>query len=117
MFALSITLNLNVPDSPLDTELNPKTLTTLLQKPSSRDAIDDPSKIEPKGWQIRGVAPGDTLPKAGYIGTPNGWLHLKTDANDLGSGYIYSDHGMAAVDNYGLPSEAVTLSYDDPSSS
>tara|TARA_B110001452_G_scaffold266916_1_gene275044 strand:- start:96 stop:6785 length:6690 start_codon:yes stop_codon:yes gene_type:complete len=112
---LSITLNLNVPDTPLDTELNPKTLTTLLQKPSSRDAIDDPSKIEPKGWQIRGVAPGDTLPNSGYIGTPNGWLHLKTDANDLGSGYIYSDSGMDGVDNYGLPSEAVTLSDHDPS--
>lgn len=114
---LSITLNLNVPDSPLDTELNPKTLTTMLQKPSSRDAINDSSKTEPIGWQIRGIGHGDTLPKAGYIGTPNGWLHLKTDANDLGSGYMYSDTGMDGVDNYGLPIEAVSLSDNDPSSS
>ena len=32
---LSITLNLDTPDTPLDGDLNPKTITTMLQKPSS----------------------------------------------------------------------------------
>jgi hypothetical protein len=106
---LSITLNLDTPDTPLDSDLNPKTITTMLQKPSPRDAINDPSKLEPIGWYKRGIKNGDTLPEAGYIGIPNGWLHLKTDANDLSSGFRYVGTGMDAVDSYGLPIDAIEL--------
>ena len=106
---LSITLNLDTPDTPLDGDLNPKTITTMLQKPSSRDAINDPSKLEPIGWYKRGIKKGDTRPEAGYIGIPNGWLHLKTDANDLSSGFRYAGTGMDAVDSYGLPNDAIEL--------
>jgi len=106
---LSISLEFNTPDTPLDTELNPRTITTLLQKPSSREALKDSSMLEKKGWYKRGVEKGDSRPKSDYIGFPNGWKHLKTDANDLGSGFRFGDGGMDAIDNYGLPSEAVNL--------
>ena len=106
---LSISLEFNVPDTPLDKELNPRTITTLLQKPSSREALKDSSMLEKKGWYKRGVKKGESRPKPEYIGFPNGWRHLKTDANDLGSGFRFGDGGMDAIDNYGLPSEAVNL--------
>ena len=106
---LSITVEFNTPDTPLDTELNPRTITTLLQKPSSREALKDSSLLEKKGWYKRGIKKGETRPKSDYIGFPNGWKHLKTDANDLGSGFRFGDGGMDAIDNYGLPSEAVNL--------
>ncbi len=106
---LCLTVKFNKPDTPLDSDLSPKTITTLLQKPSSRDALTDSSKREKKGWYIRGVSKGDTHPKPTYIGFPNGWKHLFTDVNDLGSGYRFGDGGMDAVDNYGLPTEAVSL--------
>ena len=106
---LSIKLDFDTPDTPLDADLSPQTITTLLQKPSSRDALKDPSKLEKKGWYKRGVAKGDTHPNPTPIGFPNGWLHLKTDANDLGSGFRSGDGGLDAVDSYGLPADAVNL--------
>ena len=106
---LSISLEFDTPDTPLDTELNPRTITTMLQKPSPRDALTDSSKREKKGWYKRGIEKGDSHPKSEYIGFPNGWKHLKTDVNDLGSGFRFGDGGMDAIDNYGLPSEAINL--------
>ena len=106
---LSIKLDFDTPDTPLDADLSPQTITTLLQKPSSRDALKDPSKLEKKGWYKRGVAKGDTHPNPTPIGFPNGWLHLKTDANDLGSGFRSGDGGLDAVDSYGLPADAIDL--------
>ena len=106
---LSIKLDFDTPDTPLDADLSPKTITTLLQKPSSRDALKDPSKLEKKGWYKRGIAKGDTHPKPTPIGFPNGWLHLKTDANDLGSGFRSGDGGLDAADSYGLPADAIDL--------
>lgn len=106
---ICLTVDFDTPDTPLDHDLSPKTITTLLQKPSPRDALKDPSKIEKKGWYKRGVAKGDTHPIATSIGFPNGWLHLKTDANDLGSGFRSGDGGLDAVDSYGLPADAIDL--------
>ena len=106
---ICLTVDFNTSDTPLDSDLSPKTVTTLLQKPSPRDALKDPSKLEKKGWYKRGVAKGDTRPIATPIGFPNGWLHLKTDANDLGSGFRNGDGGLDAVDSYGLPTDAINL--------
>lgn len=106
---ICLTVDFDTPDTPLDSDLSPKTITTLLQKPSPRDALKDSSKIEKKGWYKRGVAKGDTHPIATPIGFPNGWLHLKTDANDLGSGFRTGDGGMDAIDSYGLPTDAINL--------
>lgn len=69
---VSIVVELDTPDSQLDPG-PPKTLTTLLRRPSTKEAITSWELTEPLMYRTRGTSKGAKKPEGVQIGYPNGW--------------------------------------------
>lgn len=69
---LSVVIELDTPEAQLDPG-PPKTLTTLLRRPSTKESITDWDLTEPLLHRIRGVEKGSKKPEGVQIGYPNGW--------------------------------------------
>jgi len=69
---VSIVVELDTPDSQLDPG-PPKTLTTLLRRPSAKEAITSWELTEPLMYRTRGTSKGAKKPEGVQIGYPNGW--------------------------------------------
>ena len=69
---LSVVIELDTPEAQLDSG-PPKTLTTLLRRPSTKESITDWDLTEPLLHRIRGVEKGSKKPEGVQIGYPNGW--------------------------------------------
>ena len=69
---VSIIIELDTPGAQLDPG-PPKTLTTLLRRPSAKEAITSWDLTEPLMYRTRGTKKGAKKPEGVQIGYPNGW--------------------------------------------
>ena len=90
---LALNVDFNVPDSPLIDETYPRTITTLLQKPSDPNH-EFLNNTQPVGYALRGIKEGDIEPKSSTIGYQQGFKRdesISYDSNGIPA--AYSENG------------------------
>lgn len=97
---IALTIDLNTPTVPLDSDSIPKTLTTLLQKPSPPDHAVT-GNIQPIGYAIRGINAGEKKPKPSIIGYPQEFTAFSS--TQTASGFRGYTNYNAIIDKYELP--------------
>lgn len=90
---LALNIDFNVPESSISDDIIPRTITTLLQKPSNPDHkfLDN---LEPVGYSLRGTKEGDTEPASSIVGYQQGFKKDESLSYDLnGTPGAYSQNG------------------------
>ncbi len=86
---LALNVDFNIPESSLVEEQYPRTITTLLQKPSDPNH-EFLNNTQPVGYSLRGTKKGDTEPKSSIIGYQQGFKRDEStsyDSNGIPSAY------------------------------
>lgn len=86
---LALNVDFNIPDLDIIEDSYPKTITTLLQKPSDPNH-EFLNNTQPVGYALRGIKEGDTEPKSSIIGYQQGFKRdesISYDSNGIPSAY------------------------------
>ena len=112
---LALNVDFNIPESSLVEEQYPRTITTLLQKPSDPNH-EFLNNTQPVGYSLKGIKKGDTEPKSSIIGYQQGFKRdesISYDANGIPSAYSqngYPNRGDGDDEHWmELPAQRKTL--------
>ena len=112
---LALNVDFNIPDLDIIEDSYPRTITTLLQKPSDPNH-EFLNNTQPVGYSIRGIKEGETEPKSSIIGYQQGFKRdesISYDSNGIPSAYSqngYPNRGDGDDEHWiELPAQRKTL--------